>query len=76
MKPPHRIPKIDLKDATIASGNDFVNPPYNVSQSSPNRFDSRLEKRKAEQPHSQTPVNGGNHSKVKKLKRGFEVTDG
>lgn len=61
MKPPHRIPKIDIRQA---SGHDPLSPSYNVSQTSPNRFDSRLEKHGTEHI-SQTPMNGGK-PKVKK----------
>jgi hypothetical protein len=62
-KPPHRIPKIDIRQA---GSNDQLSPAYNASQSSPNRVDSRLERQKLEQT-SQTPMNGGK-SKVKKAR--------
>ena len=71
MKPPHRIPKIDIRQA---GKDDPLSPHYNVSQTSPNRFDSRLEKRKAEAV-SQTPVHGNAH-KVKHNKRVLDITDG
>ena len=70
MKPPHRIPKIDIRQA---GNNDALSPHYNVSQSSPNRVDSRLDKRKAEAV-SQTPVHAA--QKVKPNKRVIDITDG
>ena len=68
MKPPHRIPKIDVKQS---GGNDHFG--HYALQSSPNRYDSRLEKRKGDH-FSQTPVNG-NHNKVKKPTKVIDITD-
>jgi hypothetical protein len=72
LKPPHRIPKIDIK---TAGGLDPLSPAYNVSQTSPNRYDSRLEKRRGDNA-SQTPVNNANTGKVKKTKKASDLMDG
>jgi hypothetical protein len=74
LKPPHRIPKIDIK--TASGGLDPLSPTYNVSQTSPDRRHSRLEKRK-EDLAPQTPANAASPAKAKKLKaKPADLTDG
>jgi hypothetical protein len=73
LKPPHRIPKIDIK--TASGGVDPLSPTYNVSQTSPDRRQSRLEKRI--DLSSNTPVNAASPAKFKKFTtKAADLTDG